>query len=174
MNSQEIAAAIEQKHQALFDWLDQQSDEQWTQGPDGKWTVGQHVLHLVNSLKMLNKALMLPKFMIRYKFGTSNRPSRTYQEVAQRYQQKLDDNRERARSFNADLEVPGIERRRSLLNSLQIQQKKLQFKTRKMRDKHFDKLLLPHPLMGRMTLREIIMWTAYHTDHHYQILKDNY
>ena len=57
---------------------------------------------------------------------------------------------------------------------LQIQNKKLQYKTKRLKDKHLDKLLIPHPLMGKMTLREIIMWTAYHTDHHNQILKASY
>jgi len=33
---------------------------------------------------------------------------------------------------------------------------------------------LPHPLMGRMTIRAIVAWTVYHTEHHYKILQSNY
>ena len=36
-----------------------------------------------------------------------------------------------------------------------------------------DTYLLPHPLLGKMTIREISLWTAYHTEHHYKILKMN-
>lgn len=63
----------------------------------------------------------------------------------------------------------------SLLDrSIHIQNKKLQYKTKRLKDKHLDTLIVPHPLMGKMTLREIIMWTAHHTEHHYKILKKDY
>ena len=61
-----------------------------------------------------------------------------------------------------------------MLTTLQIQNKKLQHKTNRWKDKSLDTLLIPHPLMGRMTVREIIMWTAHHTEHHTEILNEKY
>ena len=169
-----IIETLESQHQMLFDWLKNHPDEKWVLGPENKWTTGQHVLHLVNSEKMLNKALSYPKFLLRRKFGTSNRDSRSYKEVAKRYQERLSENQERAKAFNQHLKTPLLKERKHLINTLQIQNKKLQYKTKKLKDKHLDTLLLPHPLMGRMTLREIIMWTAHHTEHHFTLLKNNY
>jgi len=174
MNKKDIVEILEQKHQNLFDWLLSSGDENWEKGPVDRWTSGQHVLHLFDSMVLLNKALKYPKFLLRYKFGTSNRPSRTYDEVAKRYEERLSENQERARNFNRDLKKPALKERKRLIDSLQIQNKKLQYKTSKLKDKHLDTLLLPHPLMGKMTLREIIMWTAHHTDHHVEILKKDY
>lgn len=174
MNSEEIINILEDKHKELFTWFENQSEEKWMEGPEGRWTSGQHVQHLVDSLKMLNKALSVPKFIIKKKFGVSNRPSRNYDEVAKRYEERLAENLDRARNFNQNLKCPSLKQRKSLLDVLQIQNKKLQYKTNKLKDKHFDTLLLPHPLMGKMTFREIIMWTAHHTDHHCQILKKDY
>lgn len=174
MDRQSIAEILEEKHQELFDWLHATEDELWTQGPENRWTTGQHILHLVDSMRLLNKALRYPKFVIRYKFGTSNRPSRSYEEVAKRYEERLAENQERAKQFNSKLRTPEPKEKSELMQDLQILNKKLQYKTRKLKDKHLDKLLLPHPLMGRMTLREIIMWTAHHTDHHVEILKKDY
>ena len=90
--------------------------------------------------------------------------------MAKNYQNKLSENQERAKKFNQELKVPTLNERDNLLKKLQIQQKKLQHKVKKYTDKNLDKLLIPHPLMGRMTLREIIMWTAHHTE----ILEKNY
>jgi len=174
MEKKEIVAILEAKHQDLFDWLDTTSDDQWMQGPEGRWTSGQHILHLADSAQLLNKALGYPKFLLKYKFGTSNRPSRAYQEVAKRYEERLAESQERAAQYNIDLKVPSVGQRKQLRQKLEILNKKLQFKTNKLKDKHLDTLLLPHPLMGRMTLREIIMWTAHHTDHHVEILKQDY
>ncbi|MEQ6122793.1 DinB family protein [Pseudotenacibaculum sp. MALMAid0570] len=174
MNKENIVSIIEQKHQELFDWLANSSEENWEKGPDERWTTGQQILHLVNTGKMLNKALKYPKFILKYKFGTSNRPSRSYEDVAKRYQERLTENKERAKEFNKGLRKPLTKEKQELTDSLQVLSKKLQYKTSKFKDKHLDTLLLPHPLMGRMTLREIIMWSAYHTEHHLQILKNDY
>lgn len=171
MNKVEISDLLEEKHQELFDWLKNQPKENWEKGPQKKWTTGQHIQHLVDSLQLLNNALSYPKFILKYKFGTCNREPRGYDAVAKKYQQKLSENKERARVFNQKLKKPTLAERDRLLTKFQIQQKKLQYKTKKISDKNLDKLVIPHPLMGKMTLREIIMWTAHHTEHHTETLK---
>lgn len=174
MKSEEIILTLEEKHVELLNWIRELSNDQWTKGPEGRWTTGQHILHLVQSLEMLNKALRYPKFFLRYKFGSSNRPSRSYKEVAKRYEERLSENQSKAKKFNENLPVPSLDEKKTLTDELQIQSKKLQFKTKKLKTRHLDTLLLPHPLMGRMTLREIIMWSAHHAEHHCTILKKDY
>lgn len=162
---------MDAKHQELFDWIENQPIDNWEKGLKEKWTAGQHILHLINSLQLLNNALSYPKFILKYKFGTCNRPIRNYKDVAKNYQQKLIDNQDRARIFNQKLKQLSINERENLLTKFQIQQKKLQYKTKKIKDKNLDTLVIPHPLMGKMTIREIIMWTAHHTEHHTETLK---
>ena len=174
MEKQEIVDILEEKHQDLFDWLSESGTPLWNQGPAERWTTGQHILHLVDSSYLLNKALKYPKFLLKYKFGTSNRPSRSYEEVAKRYEERLEEHKDRAKTFNKDLREPAADEQQKLTDQLLVLNKKLQHKTKKLKDKHLDTLLLPHPLMGKMTLREIIMWTAHHTDHHVEILKKDY
>lgn len=174
MNKLQIVDLLEQKHQEIFDWLDNQPDENWEKGPSDKWTTGQHILHLVKSLQMLNKALSYPKFILKYKFGLCNRAARDYATVAKKYQEKLNISKDRAREFNKSLQTPKLKDKKRLLTRLQILQKKLQYKTKKISDKNLDTLIVPHPLMGKMTLREIIMWTAHHTEHHLQTLQKFY
>ena len=57
MDKLAIADLIEEKYQVLFDWLNQQPAENWETGPEGKWTTSKHILHLVNSLQLLNNTL---------------------------------------------------------------------------------------------------------------------
>ena len=54
---------------------------------------------------------------------------------------------------------------------MQTDEKKLQYKTRHISDKNLDTVVLAHPLMGKMPVREIIMWTAHHVEHHTNTLK---
>lgn len=166
MNKEDIVNVLEEKHQKLFNWLENQPDENWNKGPEEKWTTGQHIEHLVDSIKKVNHAMSYPKFLLKYKFGTSNREVRSYKEVANRYQEKLSTNQDRARVFNQNVKTPSLQKKKQLLATLQIQNKKLQHKTNQWKNKNLDKLILPHPLMGKMPIREIVMWTAHHTEHH--------
>lgn len=171
MNKIEIADLLEEKHKDLFSWIENQPIENWEKGPKDKWTSGQHILHLVNSLQLLNNALSYPRFFLKYKFGLANRPSRDYKTIAKKYDDKLEENQARAAKFNQKLKTPTLKERERLLTKFQIQQKKLQYKTKKISEKNLDTLVIPHPLMGKMTIREIIMWTAHHTEHHTETLK---
>ena len=169
-----IADLLEEKHQKLFDWLEKQPEDIWDKGPDGKWTTGQQILHLTNSLQLLNNALSYPRFFLKYKFGTCNRETRSYEFVAKNYQKKLLQNKESVSVFNQNLKKPLLKDRARLITRLQIQNKKLQYKSRKISDINLDSLVIPHPLMGKMKLREIIMWTAHHTEHHTETLTMTY
>lgn len=174
MTKEAIADLLEEKHQVLFDWLENQPDDNWEKGPDEKWTVGQQILHLVNSLQLLNNALSYPRFFLKYKFGLCNRDPRNYKTIVTKYQQKLIENKDRARVFNQKLKKPIQKDRERLITKLHIQNKKLQYKLKKISDVNLDTLVIPHPLMGKMTIREIIMWTAHHTEHHTEILTMTY
>lgn len=174
MKKDGIINMLENEHQKLFDWLDKQPNNNWEKGPEEKWTTGQHILHLVDAIKKLNNALSLPKFLLKSKFGVSNRELRPYTAVVKRYQEKLALNKEKAKTYNTGMKIPLLKEKKHLIQTLNVQNKKLQYKTNKWKDTHLDTLILPHPLMGKMPIREIIMWTAHHTAHHTETLTENY
>lgn len=174
MDKESIANLLEEKNQMLLTLLEQQDPKKWQQGPVGKWTSGQQALHLLQSIKPLNNALSMPKFLLRYKFGKANREVRSYETIVQRYQERLKDAQGRTFRGSQNMKVPDLKEKSYLLTRLQVENKKLQYKTKKMSDKNLDTLVLPHPLMGKMPVREIIMWTAHHIEHHTRILQEKY
>ncbi|CAL2082062.1 DinB family protein [Tenacibaculum sp. 190524A02b] len=174
MVKKDIINLLEEKHQVLFNWLQNQPEENYIKGPENKWTTGQHIVHLVDSIQKVNHALSYPKFILKYKFGTSNREVRAYEHIVERYQEKLSQNKEKAKAFNIKVTTPSLNKFQQLVTKLKIQNKKLQHKTNRWKDQDLNNLILPHPLMGKMPIREIIMWTAYHTEHHTKILQENH
>lgn len=174
MHKDDIANLIDTKHCELISWLENQPDNSWTQGPEGKWTTGQHVLHLLQSIVPLNNALSMPKFLLRLKFGKANRPVRAYKAIVKRYQERLLEAKGKTYKASKNMKVPKLADKQYLLNRLQTEEKKLQYKTRRISDKNLDTVVLPHSLMGKMPVRELIIWTAYHVEHHTAILKAKY
>ncbi|MCK0124672.1 DinB family protein [Gelidibacter sp. F2691] len=174
MHKDEIADLLEEKYHTLLNWLEVQDDEKWTQGPEGKWTSGQQALHLLQSIKPLNDVLSLPRFWYKYAYGLNNRELRDYDTIVQRYLQRLEDYKKNPRKASKTLRIPKLKDKRYILNRLQVESKKLQYKTRRISDKNLDTLVLPHPIMGKMPVRELLMWTAYHAEHHTNQLQESY
>jgi len=174
MHKDTIAELLETKHQTLFNWLESQDVEKWQSGPEGKWTTGQQALHLLQSIKPLNTALSMPKFILKYKFGKANRGLREYDAIIKRYQERLEDAKGITFGPSQNMKIPNDSDKEYLLNRLKVENKKLQHKIKKWKDNDLDNLILPHPLMGKMPVREIVMWTAYHIEHHTKQLMADY
>lgn len=174
MTKEAIINLLETNYQILITWLQQQDDKKWQKGPEGKWTSGQQAMHLLQSIKPLNDALSMPKIILRYKFGKANRAVRDYDMVIKRYLERLENTKGMTFKGSQNMKIPSLKDKAYILNRLQVESKKLQYKTRKLSDKNLDTLVLPHPLMGKMPVREIIMWTAYHVEHHTKTLQENY
>lgn len=174
MTKKEIAQINTEKHQSLYDWLQNHPDENWAKGPAGKWNTGEHVVHLIQSETALNRGLRIPKFYLKYKFKTNNRENRSYEQVVKKYQDKLAANPGVVGSMSRTMPEITPANKSIYIAQLDKEKTKLLKKLDKWSDKALDTYLLPHPLMGRMTVREILMWNAYHTEHHYNILKAKY
>jgi len=174
MHKEAITELLEEKHQTLFNWLESQDTEKWQSGPEGKWTTGQQALHLLQSIKPLNDAMSLPKFILKHKFGKANRDPRSYEAIVKRYQERLEEAKGITFGPSKNMKIPNDSDKEFLLNRLKVENKKLQHKIKKWKDKDLDNLILPHPLMGKMPVREIVMWTAYHVEHHTKQLIDKY
>jgi len=174
MTKVEVIDALMQKHEILIEWLRGHPDQNWVKGPQDKWNTGEHIVHLIQSENALNKALWLPKFYLKYKFGTNNRENRTYHQIVKKYQDKLANNPGVVAKISADMPIIALTNKITYISTLEKEKMKLIKKIQKWTEHDLDTYLLPHPLMGRMTIREIVIWTAYHTEHHYNILKSNY
>ena len=175
MTKDDITELLQEKHQTLFDWIESHDDDNWETGPKDKWTTGQQALHLLQSIKTLNDAMSMPKFLLKYKFGRANRDVRDFNAIVKRYQERLAD-LPKGTEFQPSkkMKVPNLNDKSYILNRLQVENKKLQYKTQKWKDKDLDNYILPHPLMGKMPVREIVMWTAYHVEHHTKQLQEKY
>lgn len=174
MDRNTIAELIDDNYTDLIDWLENQPEDQWMSGPEGKWTTGQQALHLLQSIKPLNDALSLPRFFVIYRFGRANRPVRDYQTVIKRYHERLKASKGKTFRASQHMKIPNLADKHYIINRLQTESKKLQYKTKRISDKNLDTLVLPHPLMGKMPVRELIMWSAYHVEHHLDTLNKNY
>ena len=174
MNKSQIFQLLEESHIELFSWVDSYGEGVWMKGPEGKWTTGQQIKHLVQSLNQLNLAFKVPKFVLKSRFGTSNRETREYDKVVERYRERLASNPNVVAPAAVGMEIPSKDKMSDLIAQLRKEKDQLVKKLQSWKEADLDKYVLPHPLMGKMPIREIVMWTGYHTKHHTAQLKEKY
>ena len=135
-----------------------------------KWSAGQNLEHLILSTKPLAKTLILPKLTFRT-FGKPNRPSRSYEALVQRYLEKLPlAPPSPPRSFQPADHTAEDQGR--LLQAWKKEGEKLIGSLDKWKEKDVDAYLLPHPLLGKLTIREMLFFTYYHSLHHLAIMQE--
>jgi len=165
MTKKEIIASAEEIFSAFTHCCNSVSETIFFVNPAAKWSVAENVLHLIIATNTSTLAFTLPKFLVRWAGGKPNRQSRTYQQLVAKYKQKLADG--------------GAARGRFIPKPVSIKSGKtnLIYKWNKAASKHLaalekyddnclDHYLVKHPLLGRITLRELCYFTIYHTQHH--------
>lgn len=164
MTGQEIKVALSEKHVHFLHFLTGLPEESFMKQAGNKWSAGQQLEHIFLSVKPVRQALSLPKFVLHMIWGKSNRPGRNYDELVKKYQQKL---AEGGKAPNRFIPKPvTMERRKSLERSLSAEIVTLIQKTDRFSEIELDRYVLPHPLLGKLTLREMLLFTIYHVQHH--------
>ena len=108
--------------------------------------------------------------MLRIAFGKPNRSPRSYEELVNRYHQKL----------SAGGTAPGAfippavswQQKEPIIANFKFQTDRMIKRMDSWSENQLDQYLLPHPLLGKITLREMLFFSAYHIQHHTKLLEE--
>ncbi len=168
----EIITRLKARFDEVAAWFAQRPDATFCKGPAGRWTEGQTLDHLILSAKPLNLALRLPRLALKMRFGTTTKPSETLEKLAVRYEELLAAGGKASGQFLPP-EVR-LEDKSRLIDDLREQGRKLVDVTGEWDEADLDKYVLPHPLLGNLSIRDMLLFTYYHMAHHLDILKRDY
>jgi len=139
--------------------------------PENKWSAAENMQHLIISTNTTTLAYALPRFLVRWIGGTPNRTSRTYYEVREKYYKKLSEGgRASGRFVPKPIEIK-YGKQKLLDNWNKATKKFISALTKNRTEKDLDSYLAKHPLLGRITLRELCYFTIFHTEHHLQSIQ---
>lgn len=170
MNKEQISELLQTHHGHFIDRLREMNDSDFCFAPEGKWSAGQQLDHIIKAVSPVNMAMGLPKFVLKWRFGTANRSSKTYEQLVEKYTLKLKEGgRATGRFIPATV---GAENKEVLLTKLSALVNRLSRITQKHSEEALDQYILPHPLLGKLTLREMLYFTAYHVEHHRQLVEN--
>ncbi|MBT8233502.1 MAG: DinB family protein [Saprospiraceae bacterium] len=174
MEKPEIFKQLNISFEKLIYWLDNHPQHKFSEVIiEGKWTAGQHIQHLLQSTKPVNTIMKMPKLFLRYKWGTCNRPERTFDALVNKYETKLSKNTQPGpKRFQPP--IVSAAQKSAIIEKLDSERHKMIRIASKWSEKALSKYVIPHPLLGKLSVREMLYFTILHTDHHRLILKKKY
>lgn len=175
-SQKDIVERIVSIQQGVTDDITRLSDAQLTSGTDESWSAADYLKHLLLNSKPVAKALGFPAAVLERQFGLSGRASRPYSELVKVYQKRL---AEGIRAEDYDKVLPSFYRfpegtgdeRAYLVQSWNETNLRLINATQQWSEAELDSLQLPHPAIGMVMLREMLFFTIFHNNLHWQDIR---
>lgn len=167
MTKQELIERFYSNHQELIDYVNALTDDRFVYSSNGKWTAGQQLSHAYLCLLPFPKLLASKEFILR-KFGRINRATWDYDTVIENY---LKTSRKAPERFLPEQVSP--EEKTKITADFQEILSTIQQALNEFADDELDSLILPHPLLGNLTIREMFYLMTYHPIHHLKQTQKN-
>ena len=169
MTKEEIIKQLNQNSKDVIAFVDSLSDDEALLSSSDKWNALQQLEHLLRSIQPLNKAMKIPLPGLKVLFGKPNREERSFDETVSKYKNALSKGGKATSRY-----IPSRKQNRDTLIKKYSQQVDALNKTiYKWKEEDLSKYLLPHPLIGKLLIKEMLFFTIYHTSHHLQLMKEN-
>ncbi|MEP7237100.1 MAG: DinB family protein [Ferruginibacter sp.] len=166
MNKTEIISAAENIFKQFSEACISMEEPVLFKRPENKWSGAENIQHLIISTNTTTLAYALPRFLVRWIGGTPNRISRTFEDVKAKYYKKLSEGgRASGRFVPKPIEIK-YGKQKLLDNWSKATAKFIKALEKNRSEKDLDNYLVKHPLLGRITLRELCYFTIFHTEHH--------
>lgn len=166
----ELQEALDNAFESVISFIEKQSDDQFeTSTAEGKWSTGEQLEHLIKSVIPINTGLILPKTVLKLRFGTTDRTEMNFEQLRDLYQSKLAEGAKATKPYIPN-PIPAS-KKASLISKYRSEKEKLTRALNKWDEKSISKIVAPHPILGNITIRELIFFTVYHNYHHLESIK---
>lgn len=168
-NRKEIIEGLKTNYQKVLNFVEPLNEPQLNYKPSPEiWSIAENLQHLILSSNPVATSLAVPSVVL-WVFGLpKSRPSRAYQQLIVDYQQALE------QGFQAPSEfIPRASKnKQGLIEAWQRMENKLVRRVNNLwQEAQLDKYLVPHPSLGKITMRELLFFTVYHAEHHFKIMQ---
>ncbi len=169
-NRREIIEALEAAHEVGVEYWSRLQTREFFAPIGLSWSPAEHVRHLTRSMTPLLPVLRVPRMALRVMFGSADVPSRSYDALDAMYARALAAGGTAGRFAPSPEPADGnIIRLNAIMDAHSETLRGLTQSMERWTESQLDMHRLPHPLLGRLTVREMMLFTLLHNQHHVDV-----
>jgi len=170
----ELVRSLQRMVDEGTEFLSSLADDVFFRKQGKAWSPAEHVRHLRKGSAPIALALRLPPLLLRLRFGAHQGGSRKFDDLKTTYLGALAAGGQAGRYAPSDEPAPvdPKKRRAEIVTSWREVTQDLCRAVGKWDEKSLDVAQGPHPLLGNLSLREMLEFTVYHTTHHLRLVAD--
>ena len=166
----EIIQSLQESFDRVTACVESTPNEIFYHKKDGKWSVAENLSHLIQSTKPLASVLKKNKLFL-LGFGISMSGSDKFETLRSNYLLKLSQGLAPANGggfISKNIESTSKEK---FLENWNLIGSKFPSRIDRWSENSLDRFKLPHPLLGKLTVREMMFFTIFHNEHHLRTMK---
>jgi DinB family protein len=138
------------------------------------WSPADTIRHLFKSTVPVTRALKLPRPLLRILFRRGLGASMAYYDLVERYRSVLASGGNAGRFSPSPVRAPANISlwQQNLVSECRAAIVELARALERWTETDLDHCRLPHPLLGKITIREMLFFTLYHYEHHRAIVAE--
>lgn len=163
----EILSELTRTNQLIHDYFASIEEDAFFANPVNVWSPAENLAHLNKSVRSATLGLKVPQAFSGLIWGAAE--SRSYDALVSAYQQALAAGGESPVQYLPEIAEPVQDKaatKQAILQRWQQSSAKLVAAAAGWEDADLDKARVPHPLLGKFTIRELLFFTLYHNVHH--------
>ena len=153
--------------QAFVDAVEGLSEDQFMKHIDGKWSVADVMQHLYLSARPIVRLMTGPREVFA-QWGEPALPARTYDQIEAAYSQGVKNVKAPA-TVSPRPEDMGVSQQEMIARFSGVYQALIEAVTT-WPDNELDQYVIPHPALGKLSVREMLYFVSVHTRHHLKLL----
>jgi hypothetical protein len=168
----ELVAELRRVHvESVAYWSGYERERFFTRAAADVWAPVDQVRHLTKSMRAICVGFEMPRLLLLLRFGFTRRPSREYHAFRADYEGVLARGA-RAGRFSASALPVAEHTEDTRVRTMQYHAaavERLCIALEGWSERWLDHLIIPHPILGRLTAREMAMFALLHNVHHARV-----
>ena len=168
-NKGEILETLTNTNHRVTDWFSALPSSDFFTRQADVWSSSDNLDHLIKAVKPVTKAMNLPRLALQGMFGKPEKASRSYEEICEFYRGELAKGAQASGRYLPNQENPGAkadELKKQLIETWTKASDELVSAAEAWNETDLDNYQLPHPILGNLTVREMLFFTIYHNLRH--------
>ncbi len=162
-----IVEALEAAHERAVEYWSAYGTPAFFTPMGVRWSASEHVRHLTRAMTPLLPVLRVPRMALRMAFGAATEPSRSIETLDSLYSAALRAGGTAGRyTPPPDRSAADMVRRNKIMDTHSETLRGLTQAMERWSEDQLDAHRLPHPLLGKLTVREMMLFTLLHNQHH--------